>query len=241
MEVRLALLSGLLLVGCAPPLPQLLAHKHYREAVCVGGAAEDRVAEALLRDLAPQVRVDALHLQVDEGAPVRAYRLRYSTNVVPLDRLEVQLEPESKALTPVSLEALAALTHEKLPQPKTVDPSLAAEVVSTVLIFATVGIIRLDVPGAHVEYPSTAELRTAAPRAFTLYEQLHDRCEPAPTDGVGVRCTHTFLELSPQAGVVRLTLNLVAFTRETPCTLSRDFHVKVDDPRFAQGFVPLGS
>ena len=121
----------LLLAGCPPPLPSLLANKHYREAVCAGvdEDAADEVAAALARDADAQLHIHTLTQEelepvLGKHAPIidaryEFVRVRMLTNTLPVDGYQVQLEVEEaeglNEAAAVNWASLIRATKEKMP------------------------------------------------------------------------------------------------------------------------------
>jgi hypothetical protein len=94
------------------------------------------------------------------------------------------------------------------------------------------GTVRIE-SGAHVEYPSDAELKAAAPIAYEASTLLRDRCD---VNGHAARCTHHFLVDPAATPKVKVRITLSATTEMHPCTLTREYVV---DARPTDDFAAL--
>jgi hypothetical protein len=188
-----ALLASILLVGCAPSAQSLVDHHYAREELCAIGSAsaedEKILREGLERDLAP--RVEVTRFDVGES-DFHAVRLRVATNAMPIDELRIQPSSKSDDVVLWDLPSLAKLTHETLPGSRTVRPGALAELGVFMVAVFTVGLVRLELPRPHTEYPSADENRRAAPRASELSRLLANECTRPEANGVAARCTFAF-------------------------------------------------
>lgn len=105
----------------------------------------------------------------------------------------------------------------------------------------TVGIVRLEEPKPRTEYPSEAEIRRAAPRAWELSRLLTSECDRVSAQGVGVRCSFAFAvrtNAAPPPGVdveVELLANAEA---SSTCRMKKTLHVAIDPPTDAFRPIP---
>lgn len=123
-----------LLAGCAPRVSTLVAHHHYREAVCAahdGGVHRRQlVADALVRDAALYLHVhritaDELAPRLEPGlaeqvlARVHLVKITVQANTLPLDALQLEIsiqgEDMGAAAGPVDWGTLAVATGETVP------------------------------------------------------------------------------------------------------------------------------
>ncbi len=192
-------IAATMLSGCGPSISQLVADKHYREAICTtqdgSESAGDEVSHALSAD--SELYVHLQPLTVAELEPllgnatqavmskVAFVQVRVRTNVLPVDNLEVYVTIKSRdgiaAAAPASWKSLAYATAEKLPPKRTVSTYATGENVlkglGAVLSFGLTLPFTEFRPG-QVEIAATkAEYRRWAPRATALREAMvHAGC-----------------------------------------------------------------
>lgn len=224
---RAPLLLLLALAGCAPRVRELVAHKHYREAVCAahdGGAQRRRlVSEALAADTDAYVhvhRVDAAELAAQVGDPTLAHdvlarvyiaRISVQANTLPLDDLGLAVtiagDDMAAAAAPVGWETLAVATGETVPAPERHHTyATVGNFLRGLGVVATGGLslpyTRFK-PRAYTLAAPTSAYERQMPRAATLLRALG----PVRCDGVGlsarpqgVACTgHFVFDRSPDA------------------------------------------
>jgi hypothetical protein len=181
--------------GCTPNLHHLLADRHYHEALAyVAGtnqADQERVADAILRDLAPQIHVAVGQIAAKDGRPaeVSILRLRVATNKVPLAPDFLSVDSASSALVGASLSTLAPALDEKILACYEVTPGAVAAVASGIITAMTLGIVRPD-PRPYTVCPSDEAQHRAAPRATAIAPELHRGCAREPDR---LQCTYDFL------------------------------------------------
>lgn len=127
-----------MLGGCAPRISTLVAHKHYREAICAGHdlAGEGRrrgISEALAADSETYVHVRRVApgelvarvgpaLASEVLARVELVEIAVRSNTLPIDGLRAQVtvqgEDMGAAAAPMSWETLGVATGEQVPGPE---------------------------------------------------------------------------------------------------------------------------
>jgi hypothetical protein len=201
--------------GCGPSVRQLVADKHYREAICAadGGGRDTRmlVEEALWSDLDLHLHLqpvpdEALARVVgDDAARIsdRALfvRILLRTNVVPVDGLQLKASLEREEGTSggaaVSWEALSWATGEPLPPKQEYETyATAANVRRGLAAIPTFGLSLLFSPFQRERRIGDAPLevhRRTAPLATRLHGEMayHGCRELAPpgSAGLGKACT----------------------------------------------------
>jgi len=222
MEVRaprsLAPLFALLAatgVGCAPAIAPLVEHHHVREALCAYGAgsAEDdaMIERGLFRDLDPRVQVSTADVPIAaQGTPhLQALKVHVATNALPIDRIRVQARSPARGVAPADRWSLARLTHETLPESRTVGPGAAEEITIGILAVVSLGLIRIEPSRPRTEYPSEGEMERAAPRAYSLSKALKSTCNPSETEGTAMRCTFAFALRDDEEDPVAIDLEVI--------------------------------
>jgi hypothetical protein len=220
MRLVILLVAAMFAMGCAPSLSQLVADKHYREAICAGvdGYDEDaeRVADALAADADVQLHVHRLTNSelarvLGDATPtltarVELVRVELATNALPVDgydvRLAVREEMGRYAAAPAGWESLVYATEEKLPPNRTYETYATGDnLLKGLGAVFTVGVSLLFTggfqPGVVEGAPLPEDYRATAPKAYALYNALDDRaCGQSPlgaTDYQARRCTTYFV------------------------------------------------
>lgn len=229
---RLALVVSIgLSIGCAPAVAPLVEQHHAREELCALGnvsADDERLIRAgLERDLDAKVAVEAIDLNDPD---VHGVAIRVTTNALPIDRLEAYAKPVTDGIVSDNPYSLAALvTHEKIPDARTVGPSAVETGVIAFFFIATVGIVRIEPSRSRTEYPSEQERRRAAPRASALADRLESGCAKPATAGIALRCRFAFAVKNdaPKPAAIDLEITLRAQPeRRDACVMTK--HVRVD-------------
>jgi hypothetical protein len=192
---------GTLLAGlsaCAPRMQDLIADRHYTEALSAvalrGDAAqEEQLIEVLLNDLRPQVHLTLgkLALPSGSGSALSVLRVRVAGNRLPLQDSTLRVESLSPELIPVELKTLAARVGERMPECYDSRASEFEKVVGGVFTILTFGLFRSLGSDRRI-CPSREEWQSAMPVALAIKAQLRYGCEPAAS-GKNLQCTFDFL------------------------------------------------
>ncbi len=195
-SITLAL--SLSLSACAPSVRDLVANRHYREAVCAAYEANDpsitrTVSEGLLDDLGLKVHaqlvraplLDELQRARTPDRAVAMVRFDTQSDVLPLEDASIRASFGSErslfveraarggiGVYPATIAGLAAVTGEELPRGHRVTTYITgANVLRGMAALATAGLSLLFSPMQSETFsvgPSDAEVRRAAPRATEL-------------------------------------------------------------------------
>lgn len=186
------------LSACAPRLPDLIADRHYAEALQaadqIGDAAQkEQLVEAMMRDIAPQVHISIGQLAGPNknGMSLSVLRVRVAGNALDLDGDLLRVESLNAGVVPAELQSLAARAGERVPACYDVKTSDAALIVGTIAAILTVGVLQFGSRDRRI-CPSQEEWNRALPLALALKAQLHHGCEP-PSQGKNLQCTFDFL------------------------------------------------
>lgn len=186
------------LSACAPRLPDLIADRHYAEALQaadqIGDAAQsEQLVDALMRDIAPQVHISIGQLAGPNknGVSLSVLRVRVAGNRPDLSGDLLHVENLTAVIVPAELKSLAARAGERVPECYDYKTSDAALIVGTVASLLTLGILSFG-SGDRRICPSQAEWNRALPLALAMKAQLHHGCEP-PAQGKNLQCTFDFL------------------------------------------------
>lgn len=212
MTARHACWAAVLVVaGCGPQLDQLVAKRHYREAICAAhdGSAGDRdaVQRALAADARALVHVDMMRTEqlarvVGDAAEAvtrraRFARIRVRTDVLPVDDLEVAAAftrgGRELASVPVNWSSLAAATGEPLPpqvaRTTYAHPGTTLKVLGAVLTAgALLPFIRFDQREILVDAPRS-EYDKLAPRASALLDAMAEYRFCVEGSARGISCS----------------------------------------------------
>jgi hypothetical protein len=246
-------LALLLVTGCGgPTLSQLVARKHYREAVCLatdGSQSErDRLERALSTDAQLYVHVhvitkEELRPLLGEAADLVAsralfVRVRAQSNVLPVDRMKVSVALAGTGTRvpakPLDHDSLAFATHEDVPKPHTESTANPLGVLVTIFTLGLFG----NFGGGKTEtvQPSDGEYRDA-PIAFKLRKAMPDaRCEALDMGGHGQSC-QAFFVVDPQVDVpVRLVVGTTYEADRSDdsgdaCSIAAESSVSLGPPR----------
>lgn len=214
MKHPLALtITALSLTACGPSVRSLVAHRHYREAVCAAHEGRDRalVTEALARDSALAVHaqrvrapaVDQLNeRRAAEHLPaVALVRVDAQSNVMPLDRvsIEARILDEERAPRGASASFSTALmmTRERLPPSHTVQTYLTPTNFLRGFAAVLTGGLALAVSPMQREWvtidPTPTEVARAAPLAMRLLESVQQSgCVESTPGQHNARCRWYF-------------------------------------------------
>jgi hypothetical protein len=230
-----ALLVGLVALGCGPSATQLVAHKHYREALCAE-SDDALVSQALWTDTNAHVHLHVVTNEElaavvgDQATPAireraRIVRLTLETNRLPVDGMRVAITGQPAVLAAPTWERLAQLTHETLPPMERRTTSITAKNIFNVgAILLSGGLWLLTDPrfnqGEYYVEPSSERYRAQAPVASALREatSVTGACagataSPNEEAPVGLSCT-TYLvvdRVDPQPVDLVLTFEYVAY------------------------------
>jgi hypothetical protein len=251
--------ASLLLAGCAPTLPSLLANKHYREAVCAGADddAADEVAAAIARDADAQLHIHTLTREELEpvlgrhapsiDARNEFVRVRVLTNTVPVDGYQLQLEVnEAEGLSqaaPANWASLIRATKETMPSNRL----YATYVTPDNLLKTTAAIFSLGTsllftnsfqPGLAEGAPSPEDFERSAPIASRLQRALGPTgCDnPGGPAQPGGDCTLFFVLPRNQSARWKLAVKQTFVARrlgderELDCSVSRSDTVELRAP-----------
>lgn len=207
-----ALIFGL--SACAPRLQDLIAERHYDEALAAVGASRsaaprEQLSDALIQDLLPQVHLEVGQVVLPGSKePLSVLRVRVTGNAIPLSGEDLlSVEGAGTQLLPVHLEALAARLGETMPKCHEAGPGQLAQGVGGVLLILSLGLLRPDA-GSRSVCPTAADKERAMPLATALSAQLHHGCE-ARAGNKELRCMFDFLlpaaSQSPGAGPIPLS------------------------------------
>jgi hypothetical protein len=247
-------LALLLVAGCGgPSLSQLVAGKHYREAVCLatdGSQSErDRLERALTADAQLYVHVHVI--TKEELRPLLAestdlvssralfVRVRAQSNVLPVDRMKVSVALAGSGTRvpakPLDGDSLAFATHEDVPKPHTESSVNPLGVLVTIVTFGIFG----NLGGGRTEtvQPTEREYRDA-PIAFKLRKAMPDaHCEALDMGGRGQSCQAFFI-VDPQVDVpVKLVVGTTyeadrsADDGGDACSIAAESSVSLGPPR----------
>lgn len=210
------------LSACAPRLPDLIADRHYAEALQaadqIGDAQQrEQLVEAMMRDIAPQVHVSIGQLAGPnkKGVNLAVLRVRVAGNGLPLHGDILHVENLTAVIVPAELKSLAARVGERVPECYDSKTSDAAVIVGAVATILTFGIFRFG-SGDRRICPSQEEWNRALPLALAMKSQLHHGCEP-PAQGKNLQCTFDFLlppSLNPDSQISSLGAISLSFRFE---------------------------
>jgi hypothetical protein len=180
-------------LGCAPTLTQLVADKHYREAICAGvdGYEEEAglVADALVADADVQLHVHRItaselapvlgEATADVAARVELVRVRLATNALPVDGYDIRMGVVEHAdrypAAPAGWESLVYATGERLPPNRTASTYATPEnALKGLGAFFTVGISLLFTGGFEPSVYRTEPYREDYLAVAPLATALHD-------------------------------------------------------------------
>lgn len=185
MRRVLSVLACAASIGCGPSTTQLVAHKHYREALCAQ-SDDELVAKALWAHTNAHLHLHVVTAEEmaavigDSTTPAvleraRFVRLTLETNRLPVDGMRVSIGGQPSVIASPSWDRLAQLTHEKLPPQERHTTSLTAKNIFNVgAIFLSGGLWLLTDPrfnrGEYYVEASPEKYRAQAPLAYALRE-----------------------------------------------------------------------
>jgi hypothetical protein len=206
-------LFALALVACGPSVRTLVEHRHYREAVCAAHEGHDRafVIDALGRDTAlavhaQRVRTPAVDQRnerraAEHLAPVALVRVDAQSNVLPLDRVNVEARVLDADHVPrgviASFTTSLMMTRERLPPSRRVHTYITPANFLRGFAAALTGGLALAVSPMQREWvtvePTPAEIAMTAPLAMRLLESVQQSSCVESTPGQhNARCRWYF-------------------------------------------------
>lgn len=192
---------GVLLAGlsaCAPRLPDLIADRHYGEAMQAadqrGDAAQrEQLVDAMMRDLAPQVHISVGQLVAasQSGQPLSVLRVRVAGNGLPLSGDILLVENLTAVVVPAELKSLASRVGERVPECYDSKANDAEKIAGAIVTILTFGVFRFGSSDRRI-CPSQKEWNQALPMALAIKAQIRYGCEPRARSQ-GMQCTFDFL------------------------------------------------